>query len=250
MARLKRLLESPRLDGAVTRVRGLVDRLVDAYDAADDDWWPVDGDYHQANATDPRFEVVVGAVLTQNTTWRNVETALGRLKRRKLLSPSAVVEATPGTLRDAIRPAGTYRQKEACVRNVCRRIVEDFDGRLDALFDGPTDDVRRRLLDLPGVGPETADAILVYAAGRPRFVVDAYTRRIARRLGLVEEDDYDRLQRRFESALPADASYLARAHAAFVEHAKARCTKRAPACDGCPVEDACRKVDVVASAQA
>lgn len=226
-------------------VRRLVDRLVDAYDQVDDSWWPVDRAYHHAHGTDARFEVVLGAILTQNTTWRNVETALERLKQTRLMSPQALLAAPAARVRACLEPAGAYRQKTAYVRGLSRRLVDDFDGRLDALFQGPSHTVRRRLLGVRGVGPETADAILVFAADRPRFVVDAYARRVACRVGLLQGGEpYDTVQARFEAALPDDAAALGRAHAALVEHAKSRCTKRAPRCGGCPVADACDQVGV------
>lgn len=226
-------------------------RLLAAYPQADDAWWPVDRGYHEQKGTDARFEVFVGAILTQNTAWRNVEAAMARLRAADLLEPRAVVEADETQVREAIRPAGTFRQKTRYLRAACARIVDGFHADFGQFLAGPTDDVRRRLLGLPGVGPETADAILVYAAGRARFVVDAYTRRIAGRLGLLAGDEpYGSVQERFHAALPPDASFLARAHAAFVEHAKHRCTKRAPGCDGCPLETACPRVGVAPAAQA
>jgi len=155
-------------------------------------WWP----------GETPLEVVVGAILTQNTNWKNVERALANLKRENLLDPEALDRIDADRLGEVIRPAGYFRVKARRLKNFMHLLAERFGGSLDALFALSTSALRETVLSVSGIGPETADSIVLYAAGRPVFVVDAYTARILFRHGLIEGDaTYDDLQALFHGAL-------------------------------------------------
>ncbi|MBN3036922.1 MAG: endonuclease III domain-containing protein [Candidatus Diapherotrites archaeon] len=179
-------------------------------------WWPAETQY----------EIIVGAILTQNTAWKNVEKAVKNLKERDLLSPEAVSSARVATLESCIRPAGFFRQKAERLKHV----TSHFLGypSLDAFFGRPTSLVREELLSWNGIGPETADSILLYAGGHAVFVVDAYTRRLCERLGWPH-GSYEEVQSFFERGLPRDAALFNEFHALIVEHAKRYCRKN-PLC--------------------
>ncbi|MGQ9658819.1 MAG: endonuclease III domain-containing protein [Thermochromatium sp.] len=194
-------------------------------------WWPAD----------TPFEVMIGAVLTQNTAWSNVERALERLKARCSLKADAILALDPTDLAETIRPAGYFNVKARRLIALCTfyRAADGWDG-LDAL---KTETLRARLLTVSGIGPETADDILLYAFERPVFVVDAYTRRIFSRLGLLNGDeDYETIRMAFESALGPDVPLYKEYHALIVEHAKQVCRSR-PRCSDCVLRRAvlCRQ---------
>jgi endonuclease-3 related protein len=189
------------------------------------DWWP---------AQTP-FEVIVGAILTQNTNWTNVEKAIGRLQEAGLLDPHALAACGSERLQEAIRPSGYFRQKAARLRRVAEWLIERCDGDIPALETVPTEQLREDLISLRGVGPETADSILLYALGRPVFVVDTYTFRVMGRHGLAEpECGYHGLQDLFHSHLPVDVGLYGDFHAQFVEVGKRFCRPQ-PRCDECPL---------------
>ena len=190
-------------------------------------WWPAR----------TRFEVIVGALLMQQTAWRNVEAAIGNLKRAGLLSPAAIAAAPIPELRRHVRIAGLYRSKPHRLRRFCRRLME-FGGDLDAFFGRPLETVREDLLAQQGVGPETADSILLYASDAPTFVVDAYTVRIAGRLGWSPSDDYHWVKAWFEARVPRDLTTYREYHALLVRHAKEVCRPR-PKCAECPLNEMC-----------
>ncbi len=190
-------------------------------------WWPARS----------RFEVIVGAILTQNVSWKNVERAVAALRRARILTPGRMRRAPFARLAAAIRPAGFYRQKARTLREFLDFLERSSGGSLDRLLRQPREALREQLLVLPGIGPETADSIVLYAGGHPSFVVDAYTRRILVRHRLLRGDDpYEAVRRLFESALPPDAALYNEYHALLVRAAKERCLKRAPDCCGCPLE--------------
>ncbi len=189
-------------------------------------WWP---------AEDP-FEVAVSAILTQNANWRNAERALENLRGASLTSPEAILSAPRERLEALIRPSGFFRQKALRLVALSRAILSV--GGLDALASIPLREAREFLLSIPGVGRETADSILLYALGRPVFVVDAYTRRLVERLGIPAPPGYEPLRQFFESQLPRDRQLFMEFHALIVAHGKARCRAR-PRCDGCPLADQC-----------
>jgi endonuclease-3 related protein len=173
-----------------------------------------------------------------------VERALANLKAAGFLDPKRLSRAEPKEVQEAIRPAGFYTQKTEYVRTFAR-YVANLDGGLDALFRRPRDELRGLLLGFTGIGPETADDILVYAARVPSFIVDAYTRRLTLRLGLGKGDEpYEALQRLWTGDLHPTTRAFGEAHALLVEHAKQRCTAKLPKCPGCPLESVCEQVGV------
>lgn len=189
-------------------------------------WWPAE----------TPFEVIVGAVLTQNTSWKNVALAINNLRDARLLEPRALYRVEETQLQELIRPAGYYRLKATRLRNVLRLIVDEFDASVERLFALPIDELRTRLLEVNGVGPETADSIVLYAAEKPRFVVDAYTRRVLERHGWLDaRASYDEVQALFESNLPQEATLFNEYHALIVEVGKQHCRTK-PQCEGCPLQ--------------
>ena len=205
-------------------LREMYDRLWSAY--GPQHWWPAR----------TRTEVVVGAILTQNTAWTNVERAIANLRSAECLTWKALRRRTAGELEELIRPAGTYRVKTRRLMAFLEVLWGEHGGSLDAMLDGDLDDVRRRLLSVHGVGPETADAILLYAGKRAVFVVDAYTKRVLRRHRLIEAGaDYLAVQRLFHRAILPDVQVYNEYHALLVAVGKRHCRRRAR-CEGCPLE--------------
>jgi len=202
-------------------------RLLAAYGAQG--WWPAE----------TPFEVMVGAVLTQNTTWIQVERVIERLRTAALLRPAPLLDLPVETLAEHIRPAGYPRVKARRLQALCAWLIAS--GDLDGLTDRPTDALRADLLAVHGVGPETADSILLYALRRPVFVIDAYTRRILSRLGLITgKEPYEALRRLVESRLQTDdpARDYNELHALLVRHAKTACRVR-PLCAACCLRADC-----------
>jgi len=197
--------------------------LFDAYGAQH--WWPAD----------TSFEMMLGAILTQNTAWTNVEKAIANLKRADALDAQAILKMDEAQLRELIRPSGFFNQKAARLK-----IFSDFyleHGGLEGLRQ--MDKPRAALLALHGIGPETADSMLLYALDEPVFVIDAYTRRIFARLGLTTPDvSYHELQNLFHAQLPMEVPLFNDYHALIVQHAKQHCRVR-PRCDGCPLHSGC-----------
>jgi endonuclease-3 related protein len=188
-------------------------------------WWPGDSP----------FEIAVGAILTQNTAWRNVEQAIDNLKREKLLTPNAILDCPLESLEQALRPSGYFRVKAQRLRHFCRYLVDRYDGNMQRLARRPLEELRPELLAVHGIGPETADDILLYACEHPVFVVDAYTRRIFARHGLVpQEIDYEDLRAVFESRLPADVAMFKEYHGLIVYVGKDFCRGK-PNCAACPL---------------
>jgi endonuclease-3 related protein len=190
-------------------------------------WWPAE----------THFEVMVGAILTQNTAWINVERAINNLKENQYLSPESILSVRIDDLAECLRPSGYFNIKSKRLRNFCQWYVGS--GQFDALVSWDTEKLRKGLLSINGVGPETADDILLYAFERPVFVIDAYTRRLFSRLGLVSEDEgYEHLRSKFESGLPAEAAMFNEYHALIVIHAKEVC-KKTPNCSSCCLQERC-----------
>lgn len=188
-------------------------------------WWPGDSP----------FEVVVGAILTQNTAWRNVKKAITNLKARSLLSPYALYHVPVEHLATVIRPAGYYNIKARRLKHFVRFLVQESAGDLHHLLADDVDTLRSRLLSINGIGPETADSILLYAGNKPTFVVDAYTRRILFRHNLIpEETSYDEVRDFFMDCLEPDAPMFNEYHALLVHVGHTFCLKRNPKCTECP----------------
>ena len=188
-------------------------------------WWP----------GRTRFEVIVGAILTQNTAWTNVERAIQRLRREKALTPQRLHEVELETLAEWIRPAGYYNVKARRLRAFTDTLFAEFDGKLNRLFALPQAELRTTLLGIKGIGRETADSIILYAAHRPQFVIDTYTRRVLERHEWADgRAEYDQLADLSASHLPRDVSVYNEFHALIVKLGKDYCRPR-PRCSDCPL---------------
>ena len=197
------------------------------------DWWP----------GETPFEVVVGAVLTQRTAWVNVEQAIGNLKRTGALTAEGIAALPIGRLAELIRPSGYYNQKAGRLKAVSEYLLGRCGGDLSRLDGVPTGALRDELLSIGGIGPETADSILLYALERPVFVVDAYTRRALDRLGLADGSaGYPQIQALFGDNLTPDAALFKDFHAQFVALGKSYCRKK-PICGGCPLKSICQYIE-------
>ena len=204
------------------KLTALYDRLLDAY--GPQRWWPAES----------AFEVIVGAVLTQNTSWKNVEKAINSLNKTGNLDLDRIAALAQDELAELIRPSGFFNVKAKRLKNLCGWLRSQ--GGLDALTKWDTRRLRQSLLSINGVGPETADDILLYAFQRPVFVIDAYTRRLLKKLGLVEGgEDYETLREMFEACLPPEHRLYNEYHALIVRHAKEKCA-RDNHCRHCAVE--------------
>lgn len=189
-------------------------------------WWP---------ARTP-FEVIVGAILTQNTAWVNVERAIENLRRERLLTPGAIERATTARVARLIRSSGYFRQKTKKLKAFARFLRVEFGGSLARMFRTPTGELREKLLGVHGIGPETADSILLYAGGHGVFVVDAYTKRILVRHRLApEKADYEQVRQLFEQGLPRDTALYNEFHGLIVSVGKNWCRPRSPRCESCPL---------------
>ena len=198
-------------------------------------WWPVTGEreikprYTGGPKTEKqRLEVTIGAILTQNTSWKNVEKAIENLNRENLIDVEKMRNIGQKDLQKIIRPSGFFRQKAERLK-----IFADFipNRKFESL-------TRKKLLELKGIGPETADSILLYACGKPEFVVDAYTKRIFNRLGFIGAEDCHEIKDFFQKNLPKDVKLYQEFHSLIVEHAKRFC-KKVPDCKACPLRKSC-----------
>lgn len=188
-------------------------------------WWPGDSP----------FEIAVGAVLTQNTAWTNVEKAIANLKRARKLSPKAILDCGDRELHELLRPSGYFRVKTSRLRSFCDHLIAHYAGSMTRMARRPVNELRVELLGIAGIGPETADDILLYACEKPVFVVDAYTRRILARHGLVAGDiGYEELRSVFERNLESDLYVFKEYHGLIVYTGKDFC-RRAPKCESCPL---------------
>ncbi len=188
-------------------------------------WWPGDSP----------FEVAVGAILTQNTAWTNVEKAISNLKAARLLSPEAILCADDAILHALLRPSGYFRVKSVRLRSFCSYLIDTYGGNMARMAERPADALREELLRVSGIGPETADDILLYACEKPVFVVDAYTRRILSRHGVVDASiGYEALRALFERNLDADLHMFKQYHGLIVYTGKDFC-RATPKCEMCPL---------------
>ena len=199
-------------------------------------WWPGEGP----------LDVVIGAILTQSAAWTNVEKALRNLKDADCWSLESIDRCAQEELASIIRPSGYFNAKARKLKAFARHVCHHHGGHLEAFFNQETAELRSELLSIHGIGPETADDILVYAAGKPSFVIDAYTRRIMDRMGLdkmrsiesSKKTSYEECQSRFQESLPADAQLYNEYHALLDQHAKMACAK-VPRCADCCLLDLC-----------
>jgi endonuclease-3 related protein len=214
-------------------LRAVFDQLLEEYGRQQ--WWPAQ----------TRFEVMVGAILTQNTAWANVERAIHNLKQAGALSLQGVLSLPIEQLAELIRPSGYFNIKAQRLRNLCNFLQES--GGENALREMDTPSLRKALLAVNGVGPETADDILLYAFERPVFVIDAYTRRLFSRLGMADgSESYEQLGQGFESALGLDSALFNEYHGLIVRHAKEICGTK-PNCNNCCLAERCIRKGVLKS---
>ena len=211
-------------------------RLMDVYERfyavyGPQDWWPGDGP----------FEVIVGAILTQSAAWTNVEMALGKMKGAGCWSLDSVHKIPEEELAELVRSSGYFNAKARKLKAFAAHVADNYQGDLDVLLAKPLELLREELLSIHGIGPETADDIVLYAAGKPSFVIDSYTRRIVERMGIAGDEQtksYDGCQAIFHDNLPADAPLFNEYHALLDRHAKEACAKT-PRCHGCCLLDLC-----------
>ena len=189
-------------------------------------WWP----------GDTRLEIIIGAILTQNTSWKNVEKAIKNLKREKVLKVRSLTSIPEKKLAKLIKPAGYYNIKSRRIKSFLSFLNTKYDSNLGRMFRAETRKLRSELLDVKGIGPETADSILLYAGGRPVFVVDAYTKRIFSRHNVAtQETEYEGWQQLFQDNLPRDVKLYNEFHALIVELGKELCRPKNPMCIKCPI---------------
>jgi endonuclease III related protein len=190
-------------------------------------WWPAK----------THFEIVVGAILTQNTSWTNVEQAMANLRSAPMLFPLAMLKTATPRLARLIRPSGYFRQKAKKLKAFCKFLSAEYGGSLARMFATPTAELREKLLGVFGIGPETADSILIYAGKHPVFVVDTYTKRILRRHGWVGgKASYDEVQGLVTADFPREAADYNELHALFVQVGKNWCRGRETLCTQCPLQ--------------
>ena len=191
-------------------------------------WWPAE----------TPLEVIVGAILTQSTAWVNVERAIANLRDAGMLSPRALRDVPFAKLARLVKPSGYFRQKARKLKAFVRFLYERYDGSLEKMFATPTERLREELLEVHGIGPETADSMLLYAGGHPVFVVDSYTKRVLMRHGLVgEKAGYEEMRALFENHIARDARLYNEFHALLVQVGKNWCRPREARCDRCPLRE-------------
>lgn len=191
-------------------------------------WWPAE----------TPFEVIVGAILTQSTAWGNVELAIANLRAAKLLAPKAMGRISASRLATLIRPSGYFRQKAKKLKAFVRFLNASYKGSLERMFETATDELRKQLLDVHGIGPETADSILLYGGNHAVFVVDAYTHRLLGRHGITDgKADYEKVRAMIENSIPRRAELFNEFHALIVNTGKNWCRKSAARCEECPLRD-------------
>ena len=191
-------------------------------------WWPGESD----------FEMIIGAILTQQTSWSNVEKAIENLKKKNLLEPKKIHDVEIEKLQKLILPSGYYRQKSKKLKNFVNFLLEKHDGKIENFFEQSLKQLREDLLSVNGIGKETADSIILYAAKKSIFVIDAYTIRIFNRLGIIKEKDYEKMRILFEKNLRNDTRLFNEYHALIVKLGKDYC-KVKPVCKKCPLNLRC-----------
>jgi endonuclease-3 related protein len=189
-------------------------------------WWPGESP----------FEIAVGAILTQNTNWGNVEKAIENLKREKALNAKSIHGIRVDKLASLIKPAGYFNVKAKRLKAFIDFLMNEYHGSMERIKCEEMETLRMKLLDVHGIGPETADSILLYAIDKPAFVIDAYTRRVLSRHNIIRHDDsYKSIQDVFHSTLKREANLFNEYHALFVRLGKTYCRKK-QRCEGCPLE--------------
>jgi len=203
-------------------------------------WWPINNIYKKRNSltNEEKFEIIIGAILTQNTAWTNVEKALNELRRNNCLSLKGILETRQETLAMYIKSSGYNNQKAERLKIVAQFLLQH---PLEELQNMEIKELRTLLLSVKGIGPETADSIILYAFAKPSFVIDAYTKRIISRIGFCRKDiSYDELQTLITNNIEKDTELYNEYHALLVEHAKRYCRIK-PECNTCILKDSCEK---------
>ena len=225
-------------------IKTIYNTLLKAY--GNQNWWPVTKD----NQTIPKYhknikltekqklEICFGAILTQNTNWKNVEKAIVQLNNNQLIDINKIIKIENKKLAEVIKSSGYHNQKAKKLKNFCFYILKNYNGNLNLFFKNNIGTLRNGLLSINGIGPETADSIILYAAKMPIFVIDAYTKRIMNRLG-HKEKKYDELQKLFMDNLKNDEKLFNECHALLVELGKNYCRKNNPLCGNCPINKYC-----------
>lgn len=213
-------------------------------------WWPttksgrIVPEYHKKAlkklSEKEKFEICLGAVLTQNTAWKNVEKAIENLNRKKLIDIYKIATIFRKRLALLIRPSGYYNQKADRLKDFAEYFLKNYDSKIGSLFAKPLRSARNELLSLKGIGPETADSMLLYAGNKLTFVVDAYTLRIGQRLGWFKDKNYSCIKDFFENNLPGSVELYKEFHSLIVALGKHFCRK-IPNCVGCPLKNNCKK---------
>ncbi len=207
------------------KIRNIYERLFDAF--GPQHWWP----------GDTPFEIAVGAILTQNTNWSNVEKAIANLKKEGLMNFRSLHASPDDRIAKLIRPSGYFNIKAKRLRNFMEFMSQEYNGSLRQMMKEALTDIRGQLLSVSGIGPETADSIILYALGKPVFVIDAYTKRVLSRHNILDYGKgYDAFQQLFHGALPEDAGLFNEYHALFVRLAKEHCRTK-PLCEACPLKE-------------
>ncbi len=207
-------------------------------------WWPLNNRHHQGRPRTNRhkFEVCVGAILTQNTSWKNVEKSISNLIKHSIIAPKKIAGINKNKLAEFIRSSGYYNQKAKSLKVFSKYVLDNYNGNLERMFGKDVTALRAELLSIKGIGPETADSIILYAAEKPIFVIDAYTKRVFSRLGFCDEKiKYRDLQNIFMDSLRDSKNkteLFNEYHALIVELGKDYCKKR-PACINCPIHELC-----------
>ena len=192
------------------------------------DWWPGDS----------KIEIIVGAILTQAVSWSNVEKAISNLKENNILSIQKLDEIDQNKLAQLIKPSGYYNMKARKLKSFVQYIKENYNASLNNFSEGKPEQKRSELLEIYGIGPETADSILLYAFDKPVFVIDTYTKRILSRIGYIKENiSYDKLQNKIAENLEEDHNLYNEYHALLVKLAKENCFKSSPLCIDCPINN-------------
>lgn len=224
----------------MNNIQLIYDKLYNAF--GPQGWWPltISGHKTRHHSGEPKndrhmLEIIIGAILTQNTSWKNVEKALYNLSKNNLIGLEKLKKIKKDKLAELIRPSGYYNQKAERLKIMADFLLKNPMEKLKKL---PTEELRKKLLDVKGIGPETADSIILYAFQKPAFVIDAYTKRIFERLGFKEKT-YEQLQKLFTDSLEKDHKVFNEYHALLVELGKNYCRKT-PACIECPLNETCK----------
>jgi len=196
-------------------------------------WWPTTSNQN------PKFEIIVGAILTQQASWKNVERAINNLKNQNVLEPKKLFNLSEKKLEKLIRPSGFFKVKAKRLRSFLKFFIENYDGNLNKMSGISLERLREELLSVHGIGPETCDSILLYATEKPIFVVDAYTVRLCQRYPLINSKKYEDVQEFFKKNLPRDVNLFNEFHALIVELGKNYC-KTKPICEKCPLKEGCK----------